>query len=326
MNIFFICSHGFDYVQDLTFRGLVRALGRKCVVDYPWNKKYHLPLWRYPKNMGFSRNLIFSPPRTKSWIKETDVVIVGSAKADAFRALLSCIRNIPKSIPLILLDGGDLESIGGDLKREDAFDLFLEAQAIRPFDLVFKREMVEDRSYPAYTRPYPLSFCTDYSPTAVERKVFQVAFWGVESNPIRTSALRSLEGKFDCDENGTQRNQSFSKYKRKGAAYFRALAECEIVLSFWGAGYEALRFWEALGVGSFLLTQRPKIQMPHPFRSGEHLVYLDDDIGDLIEKCHYYLAHIEKREAIAKSGNAHLLSHHTTRRRVDFLLREIQRI
>ena len=106
MNIFFICSHGFDYVQDLTFRGLVKALGRKCVVDYPWNKKYHLPLWRYPKNMGFSRNLIFSPPRTKSWIKETDVVIVGSAKADAFRALLSCIRNIPKSIPLILLDGG----------------------------------------------------------------------------------------------------------------------------------------------------------------------------------------------------------------------------
>ena len=326
MNIFFICSHGFDYVQDLTFRGLVRALGREQVTDFPWNKKYHLPLWRYPKNIGFSRDLVLCLPRTKSHIKDVDAVIVGASKADAFRALLSCIRRIPKSVPLILLDGGDIETIGGDLEREDAHHLFIEAQAIRPFDLIFKREMVEDRQYPDNVRPFPLSFCADYTPARVPQKRFQVAFWGVESNPIRTKALVSLQGKFDCDKNGTKRNQAFSRYKRKGSAYFKALAECEIVLSFWGAGYEALRFWEGLGVGSFLLTQRPKIQMPHPFISGKHLVYLDDDIEDLIEKCNYYLTHVEEREAIAKSGNAHLLKHHTIEERVEFLLREMRRL
>jgi len=43
MRVLYINSHSADYVQDLTYSGLVKVLGLKSVVDYHWNKKYHIP-------------------------------------------------------------------------------------------------------------------------------------------------------------------------------------------------------------------------------------------------------------------------------------------
>jgi len=326
MRVFFFCSHGFDYVQDLTFYGLNKVLGREKVVDYPWNKKYHLPFWQYPKNLGFSPGLLLAPPARKSLIKQSDVVVVGAVKADVFDSLLACIDEIPSKVPLILIDGGDLDSVGGDLLREGRATLFEEVEARRPFDLVLKREMVEHKNYPSHVIPFPLSFNTDLWRFQGCPKSYRVAFWGVESHPIRTKALRLLRGHFDCDENGTKSNQSFNRYKRKGPQYLSALSQCEIVLSFWGAGYEALRFWEALGVGSFLLTQRPKIRMHHPFVDKTHLVYLEDDVEDLIDKCNYYLENPIEREQIAEAGHAHLIQHHTLTNRVNYLLSNAERL
>jgi len=323
MNVVFLCSHGFDYVQDLSFSGLNKNLPNLKVTDYPWNKKYHLPLWRYPKNMGYSHSLVFKLPGSKALIKTADIVIVGAVKADVFRVLLSCITEIPRTTPLVLLDGGDVELIGGDLHREGQFSLFEQCQAIRPFDLIFKREMLEDKLYPRNVNPYPLSFNPLYWSGPTPRKRYQVAFWGVESHPIRSKALALLDGQFDCRENGTRPDQSFNRYKRRGGSYFKALAQCEVVLSFWGAGYEALRFWETLGVGSFLLSQRPKIRIDKPFIDNQHVVYLDDNIDDLLDKCRYYLKHKAKREAIARAGRAHLLQHHTVSKRIEFLLTKI---
>lgn len=43
MKVLFINSRSADYVQDLTYSGLVKLLGLKNVVDYRWNQKYHVP-------------------------------------------------------------------------------------------------------------------------------------------------------------------------------------------------------------------------------------------------------------------------------------------
>ena len=323
MKVAFINSGGFDYVQDLTFYGLRNVLGRNRVTDYPWNKKYHLPLWHYPKNIGYEPESIFDLPSAISDIKDAEVVIVGAVKADAFKSLISCIRLIPAAATLVLIDGGDSGDIGGDLAREGQQYLLDQARSIRPFDLIFKREFLEDFRYPRNTFPFPM--CFKYSdriyPSGIKK--FDVAFWGVESNQIRSFALTQLRDNFDCRQNGTVENQSFANYKRRGAAYLNALSECKVSLNFRGVGFDTLRFWEALGVGSFLLSQRPKIVIPEPFLSHHHLVYLEDDIQDLIDKCKYYLKNESKRESIAQAGTAHLRTHHTINKRINFLLEEI---
>jgi hypothetical protein len=56
MKILFINSSSADYVQDLTYSGLVKHLGVENVIDFHWNKKFHVPYKKYPKNLGYISN------------------------------------------------------------------------------------------------------------------------------------------------------------------------------------------------------------------------------------------------------------------------------
>jgi ADP-heptose:LPS heptosyltransferase len=326
MKIFFMGSSGFDYLQDLSFYGLTQQLGFDNIYHYPWNAKYVLPFWRYPKNIGYSKGGHFRVPGLSGQIKFADAVIVGSSKKDTFQTLLTLIHEIPSATPLVLIDGGDRPSIAGDLEREDATDLFEQASAIRPFDLILKREMLLDQDYPNNILPYPFWFKHDVALFSSKHKRFDVAFWAVESNAVRSLALDTLKGQFDCDSNGTRKGQSLLAYSRKGTTYLSALAECKISLNYHGEGTDTLRFWESLGVGSFLLTQKPRIRMNQPFKNNEHVVFLEDDVSDLLEKCRYYLDHEKEREAIASSGRFHLLKYHSHAHRINFLLQSLGRV
>jgi ADP-heptose:LPS heptosyltransferase len=326
MKIFFISSSGFDYLQDLTFYCLTQQLGAVNIYHYPLNAKYVLPLWRYPKNIGYTKSMSFGVLRLFREVKYADAVIVGSSKKDTFQTLLTLIHEIPSSTPLVLLDGSDRPSIAGDLAREDATDLFEQAAAIRPFDLILKREMLLDQDYPKNILPYPFWFKYDTALFSTKHKRFDVAFWAVESNAVRSLALDTLKGQFDCDSNGTRKGQSLAAYSRKGMTYLSALAKCKVSLNYHGEGTDTLRFWESLGVGSFLLTQRPRIRMNQPFKNNEHVVFLEDDVSDLLEKCRYYLDHEKEREAIALSGRLHLLRYHSQSCRISFLLESLSRV
>ncbi len=319
MKVFYICSKGFDYIQDLTYSGLVRTLGARSIRDYPWNKKYHLNFWSYPKNIGYRSDLLNL--KNSLPVDQADVVIVASAKADAFYTLRKIISKIPRTSRLILLDGGDSLELCGDLRRDDAHFLFDQVESIRPFDLIFKREMHEGHAYPERIVSYPLTFGGKLSVRPAFKK-YDVAFWGVESTPMRTAALTQLEPLFDCHRNGTRRGYSLSNYDRRGENYLDALSECKIALNFRGVGDDTLRFWEILAVGSFLLTERPRLNLSKPFVDHKHLVYFDD-LGDLLEKCTYYLKHDEERETIARLGHEHFLQNHTLEHRVKFLLESI---
>jgi ADP-heptose:LPS heptosyltransferase len=326
MKILFICSSGFDYLQDLAFHGLTQHLDADNIYHYPWNSKYVLPFWRYPKNIGYSKSIPFRVSSFSREVKYVDAVIVGSSKKNTFQTLLTLIHEIPSATPLVLLDGSDRPSIAGDLAREDAADLFEQAAAIRPFDLILKREMLLDQDYPKNVLPYPFWFKHDTALFSTKHKRFDVAFWAVESNVVRSLAFDTLKGQFDCDSNGTRKSQSLGAYSRKGMTYLSALAECKISLNYHGEGTDTLRFWESLGVGSFLLTQRPRIRMNQPFKNNEHVVFLEDDVSDLLEKCRYYLDHEKEREAIALSGRLHLLRHHSQSCRISFLFESLSRV
>lgn len=79
-----------------------------------------------------------------------------------------------------------------------------------------------------------------------------------------------------------------------------------------------MRVFEAMGTGSFLLTNWiPTIE--DVFEDGKHLVlYRSED--EMIEKAKYYLEHDEEREKIAQAGYEEVLSKHTIQHRVNTML------
>ena len=319
IKVLFINSHSADYVQDLTYSGLVKLLGAGNVVDYHWNKKYHVPYKQYPKNLGYTAGTLLGSVLRRP-LKHFDAVVVGASKVDCFETFLEIADSIPGHMPVVFVDGGDKPGIGQDLEAYDRPELFSAAVQKRPFDLVYKREFMLDRTYADNVRPFPMSFNFDRLPSLPGSYKYDVSFWAVESWDIRTRALQLLEDRYDCQQNGTVRNQVFSKYKRKGSYYLQELSQCRVVLNFRGGGWDTMRYWEVPAVGTFMITQKPCIMIPDNFVDRSEVVYCKDDLSDPIDLCDHYLKHDSERERISENGRKKLIAHHTDEARASVLL------
>ncbi|HHH72391.1 MAG TPA: glycosyltransferase family 1 protein [Sulfuricurvum sp.] len=322
MKTLFITSRAADYVQDLTYSGLVKLLGVKNVIDLPWNKKFHFPYKKYPKNLGYTAGSLFTSLANRS-LKAIELVVVASAKCDVFDTYLSLIDDIPASAVVVFIDGGDQREIGGGLRFEQCEETYKKAIGKRPFDLIFKREYFLEDDWGANVFAFPISFNPDRLRPLSPHKKYDLSFWAVETDPIRTQALELLENAFDCRTNGTQRNQTFRQYKRKGSFYLQELAACKVVLNFRGGGWDTMRYWEVPAVGSMMISQKPGIRIEHDFIEGKHLVYVQDDLSDLLELGAYYITHDTEREAMARAAHEHLLTYHTDEKRAAFLLEQV---
>ena len=318
MKVLFINSHSADYVQDLTYSGLVKKFGKYNVIDFKWNQKYHIPYKKYPKNLGYTASTIFSSIKSR-FPFSYDIVFVGAAKVDCFETYLSIVDQIPVDVPIIFIDGGDQSKIGFDLSIYKRPELYEKAISKREFDFIFKREYLVETEYAENVAPLPMSFNYDRIPKLPGYSKYDVSFWAVESFPIRTEALKLLEGKFDCSQNGTYRNQKFSKYKRKGDLYLQELSACKIVLNLRGGGWDTLRYWEVPAIGGFMITQKPGIVIPNNYEDHKQVIYCKDNLADLIELCDYYLAHDSKREEISKNAAKHSSEYHTDTARVKYI-------
>lgn len=328
LRILFINSKESDYLQDLTYSGLVKVLGVENIVDHPWNPHYHIRRRTYPRNLGYTPNSLFKSLASKFSSKDYDAVIVASAKPECFVEYLKISKDIPSSTPTIFIDGGDFSDIGGDLTRLKAPHLYKEAVSKKPFDLILKREYLADTEYPANVVPFPFSFNFDiirHNPFSNSLK-YDISFWAVESDPIRTTALTLLEDKFDCRKNGTVRNQIFKKYKRKGLRYLEELKSCKIVLNFRGVGWDTLRYWETPAIGRFMISQRPRIVIPDNFRDGKEIVFCKEDLSDMIDLCDHYLNNEEERETIAGNALELAKTSHSDVARAMYLLTKIKSI
>jgi spore maturation protein CgeB len=323
-KILFINSQEFDYLQDLTYSGLARILNPENIIEYPWNRYYHLNIRQYPKNLGFTDKTLFKSLKAKLKKRIYDFVFVASAKPETFRNYLGLIESISQSIPVIFIDGGDFTEIGGDLKRLNAFELFTKALSYRKFDTIFKREYLLNEKFDENVHPLQFSFNYDRMLEDLPYNLkYQVTFWAVESNPIRTKVFELLYGKFDCNENGTYRNQVFKKYARKGNNYLRELSNCKIILNFPGVGWDTQRYWEVPALGRFMISYKPQIKIPDNFIDAEQIIFCKDDLSDLIEKCEYYLINETAREKIASAGLQHFKKYHSNISRAKYILNKI---
>jgi hypothetical protein len=311
MKILFIASSSFDYSQDIVFSGLVKLLGAHSITHWKRNINFVLPLKRYPKNMGFHgegwRTISTHIPDPKKY----DAIIVGSCKPDTFNTYLSLIEKIPANVPVIFIDGGDWEEVGGDFDRLGQQELFIRAQQKRMFTWVFKREYICGKKYVANVKPLPLGFNLSRMPDLRTPKKYNVAFWATRSHPIRTEVLRKIEKEFDCAQNGSKEINLDQKFRRRGNFYLRELAACKVSLNFRGAGWDTLRYWEIAAVGGFMISQRPGIVIPNNFEHNKHVIFCEDDLSDLIELCDYFLKNEKGRDRMALAAKQHLYSFHT---------------
>lgn len=325
MKILYINTSTADYVQDLTYTGLVKKFGLQNVIDYKWNKKYHFPYKKYPKNIGYIEGSFFSSVFRTFNFNEIDYVFIGSCKVEAFETYVEIADKIPKNVPVIFIDGGDGNKIGIDLVAYKRPELYEKALSVRPFDFIFKREYLIDRTYDSNVAPLPMSFNFDRLPTLPTDFKYDVSFWAVESYSLRTKALVMLENMYDCKENGTTRNQKFSKYKRKGSFYLQELASCKVVINIRGGGWDTMRYWETPAVGAFMLSQEPQIVIPDNFEHGKDVIFFKDDLTDLRDLCDYYLKNDVKREEIAKLGLQKMKAYHTDEKRIDYIFKTLKK-
>jgi ADP-heptose:LPS heptosyltransferase len=317
LKVFFVCSTDFDYAQDLLYTGLCKRLGRDSVFDYPWNPKYHIPYWSYPKGLGYLGLKDLGSITRK---RDFDLFILASSKPDAVSRYESVIQSIPPSAVTCFLDGGDYPSVAGDLS-ELFYSRFLEIDRVRPFDLILKREYLIDGVYEDRVKPFPLSFASHWiSRVGHLRKLYDVTFWAVESSTVRSLAFELLRGKFDCDVNGTSPGQTLRRYTRRGVEYLNALASSRVTISLRGVGWDTLRFWEATALGVATITQVPRIVIPEPFEDGKHVVYVEDSLESLLDKCSELLSDERRRSKMAYAARAHSHKFHSNLVRADYLL------
>ena len=326
MKILYINTSSADYVQDLTYSGLVKKFGYKNVIDYKWNKKYHVPYKKYPKNLGYVENSLFGSVFRNIDFKSLDYVFVGSCKVEAFDTYIEIAHQIPKNVPVVFIDGGDGNKIGIDLTTYGRPELYEKALSFRPFDFIFKREYLVEETYKDHIAPLPMSFNFDRLPNLTNDLKYDVSFWAVESHPLRTNALNILENKYDCQNNGTTRNQKFSKYKRKGSFYLQELSDCKVTINIRGGGWDTMRYWEVPAVGGFMLSQKPQIVIPNNFEHAKDVVFFKDDLSDLTDLCDYYLKNDYEREKIAKSGLQKMKNFHTDEKRVEYIFDKITKV
>lgn len=76
------------------------------------------------------------------------------------------------------------------------------------------------------------------------------------------------------------------------------------------------RIFEALGCGSFVITE--KLSEENPFISGKHLIEVED-IEEMKEKISYYLLHDQERETITRQGYTEALANHTYNKRAQYM-------
>jgi hypothetical protein len=311
MKVLYINRNKFDYLQDLVYTGMVKMLGPSSVIELPWNDKFHINFKNYPKNIGLYKGALLTSIFNRFSAKEFSMVIVASCHPDTLKTYLDIVSDLPSSVVTVFLDGGDWPEVAGDLDRLGGKDLYEEILSIRPFDHIFKREYLIDHSYDDNVHPLPFAFNFDRLPKISGEKKYDVAFWAVESDPIRTAALDMIQDRFDCKDNGSVKNQVMKKYKRKGSFYLQELARCKVSLNFRGAGWDTLRYWEVPALAGFMISQKPGILIENNFVDNKEIIFCNEDLSDLLELCQYYLKNEEKREEIGKRALAKMKDHHT---------------
>ncbi len=180
----------------------------------------------------------------------------------------------------------------------------------------FKRNLVSGARVERGVRILPCPYASTITPHMAikDREVLVVGT--EEAHPDHARALRAAFG---------DRVRFQARPSGKDGAYLHAIARSRIAVSF-RQGLDACAYWEIPSVGSLLISDRSSLCLPHPFQEGKHgLSFFGDSPSSLVAAIGHAIDHPEQAHAMAVAGRVYLDSHHTARRRAEYVVNETLR-
>ena len=108
--------------------------------------------------------------------------------------------------------------------------------------------------------------------------------------------------------------------------YHRRMRRASIGISWNGApNWDCNRFWENFAFGLAQVAERPRIEIPYPFKDGEHCIFVDSP-EQVAGAVRWLIDHPERQREIARAGNEHFLKWHSAEKRAGYLLQEMHNI
>lgn len=325
-----------DYLPDQLYHGLVSILGSENVIDYPPKPTYHLetPDGRICRYTFPNLHAGFDPQKTPDAF---DIIIVSTPRQKPLINWL-LLRELGK--PIVAVDGQD--------------DAGLTLGLLYDSVLYFKRELYADplkhtsRTYASGNQPdFIQKFLFENDPGFFERhdtlkemeeKLLPISF-SVEPELLDIREEKRTGLFFAGGTTHLNRRAALDLLRHAGrrgfditdghvgdrAAYLKRLAQARIGLSVRGGGFDCVRFWETPAVGTVLLSERPPIVIHQNFESQKNAIFFDK-FDDILPGVESLLQTPQRLEAIARAGREHIRTHHTTRCRAEYFLREIDRV
>lgn len=297
-----VITHDYsDYGMDTLYHGLCTVIGKDNVVEYPWKPTLH---GQHSENAD-NYPCVFDYTGTPATIDELvlqlqagcfDFILFGDAFKMEHREEVRRLVNAVPDLPVVVYDTWD--------DCYTPMDLILHYIDRPKVDLIFKREMLAGVAYGADTYPLPFGYQENFgvSDTQLVERADRTPFWlGKKEYGLRPLYVRrlesivghSLEGRIDQSE-----------YRQK-------LRTSLIGLSFFGSGFDTVRYWELPANGVMLLAERPPIVIPDNFEENVSAVFFDD-LADMEAKLDYYLNRPDEAAQIAANGHRHYRLYHTT--------------
>lgn len=315
-----------DYTQDVVYHGLVSLLGAENVVEHPRAPRYHetaTPEAPYPMlRLGVPD----AAPRgaLDEMVAWSDAVVVGSLNRDAHAVARDALR-LAKAArkPTAFLDGGDDPYVKEIFRHVDVY-FKREVPLRNPFltPLPLQRLYFRWRA-PQFVGPLreaiavatsgmpgilPLPFgVIDHGQRASREKDFDVAFMGLPTSRERVRARDALRRLSSEGIRVYAPDERLSWWD-----YLDILARSRIGISLRGHGFDTYRYWEIPALGTMLLSETPRIEIPDNFEHGREAWFAAPE--SMPAAVREVLASADVA-GIARAGHEKLLRKHTSHAR-----------
>ena len=127
------------------------------------------------------------------------------------------------------------------------------------------------------------------------------------TRPAIADAIRSLPGA--RVEMGTRLDRQ---------EYLNVLMDSQLSVACYGAGFNSYRYWEIPYCGAGLVAQRTPLLIPRDFQRGTQALFYNSP-QEAITVIQEALAHPQETAAMALAGTHHVLTHHLTIHRAQYL-------
>jgi hypothetical protein len=188
----------------------------------------------------------------------------------------------------------------------------------RPF-MVFKRELNEKTRKISGVPYYQMSkiVCDNYH-SEIE-KIYDVSFVGSITSKSRAAFFEKLK---QIKRENWLIHETKHAYDMPYDEYIKIINQSKIGLSYFGNGYDTIRYWEIIGCKTALLTPKIPLDIPDNL-TGEEAIFFEDDMSDIEAKIDYLLEK-DRWRTFAERGYEAFQKRHSNIRRTEYFLSKIE--